>query len=601
MRERGGKDAVQAKKKAKKLKGFHNVYTSASPIRVVLSACSTYFDTILSQYEEKDPIVIMRDVKFSDIKVLVEFMYKGEINIDHTRLSSLLKTAEDLHIKGLAEVSWRSDSGGSELGLNSGHSPGSGGPPGVETVLREGHEQEDPPPPKQRRRGRPPLDDPPSAHDVFTPKITCLTGNEDMSEGDHESWDDDMTMTESNEHTMPIQLSYMPKDDGMCDQEKKANSNSNALNPAIPEQFRDVIKMNDYLTTGRRQEFWEEPFTRRVMDAIKSKELEMKSAAEILGVSYGTLYGRYRDSYGCLKHPYRVRDFWSEPGPAEILSKLRRKEITLFRAAEFLNVTVHTLATYLSTLQGPDRISLAGDLSIAAANALGANPMEISSSNSGSDMHLDSISEVSSMNDILAKINASVAPTTATAATTSATLKREGSGYAELPQVGQVVPKPSVLDNNPDITIVKTEGGQRKRVEYTKLTATENNNAKLMSGGAVSELAQTQHSHSDDKCLPFEENGKDYEYCPPDDEPNHTVFPIRRKKSKKPLATECVFCKNNELGDDSYKTHILKDEEGRTICPILRKYKCPICGAIGDEAHTIKYCPLGKKNAPIIL
>ncbi|XP_011693349.1 PREDICTED: protein bric-a-brac 1-like [Wasmannia auropunctata] len=51
--------------------------------RVVLSACSTYFDTILSQYEEKDPIVIMRDVKFSDIKVLVEFMYKGEINIDH--------------------------------------------------------------------------------------------------------------------------------------------------------------------------------------------------------------------------------------------------------------------------------------------------------------------------------------------------------------------------------------------------------------------------------------------------------------------------------------------------------------------------------------
>lgn len=80
---------------------------------------------------------------------------------------------------------------------------------------------------------------------------------------------------------------------------------SNATNPAIPEQFRDVVKMNDYLTTGRRQEFWEEPFTRRVMDAIKSKELEMKTAAEILGVSYGTLYGRYRDSYGCLKHPYR--------------------------------------------------------------------------------------------------------------------------------------------------------------------------------------------------------------------------------------------------------------------------------------------------------
>lgn len=53
-----------------------------------MSACSTYFDTILSQYEEKDPIVIMRDVKFSDIKVLVEFMYKGEINIDHVSVTN---------------------------------------------------------------------------------------------------------------------------------------------------------------------------------------------------------------------------------------------------------------------------------------------------------------------------------------------------------------------------------------------------------------------------------------------------------------------------------------------------------------------------------
>ncbi|XP_032458094.1 modifier of mdg4 isoform X3 [Nasonia vitripennis] len=469
--------------------------------KVVLCSCSTYFDSILSQYEEKDPIVIMRDVKFSDIKVLVEFMYKGEINIEHTRLSSLLKTAEDLHIKGLAEVSWRSDSTQNDLS-NSGHSPGSG-PPGVETVLREGGEPDEPPPPKQRRRGRPPLDDPPSAHDVFTPKITCITGNvgtdctlsvskqEEMSEGD-QSWDDDMMVPESNEAPMPI-LSYMPKDDSMSDQEKKAQrlsantaTNSNAMNPQVPEQFRDVIKMNDYLTTGRRQEFWEEPFTRRVMDAIKSKELEMKTAAEILGVSYGTLYGRYRDSYGCLKHPYRVRDFWSEPGPAEILAKLRRKEITLFRAAEFLNVTVHTLATYLSTLQGPDRISLAGDLSVAAAGAV--VPMDVTGNSE--------IDNNESMNDILQKINANVtggAVVTAAAPATSATIKREGGSYCELPALG-VVPKAasSVLDNNPDITIVKTEGMQRKRVEYTKLTATENNNAKLMSGGAVSELGQPQ-------------------------------------------------------------------------------------------------------------
>lgn len=52
--------------------------------RVVLSACSTYFDSILTNCNsEKDPIVILKDVKFVDIKYLVEFMYKGEINVEH--------------------------------------------------------------------------------------------------------------------------------------------------------------------------------------------------------------------------------------------------------------------------------------------------------------------------------------------------------------------------------------------------------------------------------------------------------------------------------------------------------------------------------------
>lgn len=77
------------------------------------------------------------------------------------------------------------------------------------------------------------------------------------------------------------------------------------LTPQEQEEWKDVIKMNDYLTKGRRPQFWEEPFTKRVMDGIKNKTLEMKKAAKLLGVSYGTLYGRYRETYGCLKHPYR--------------------------------------------------------------------------------------------------------------------------------------------------------------------------------------------------------------------------------------------------------------------------------------------------------
>ena len=65
-----------------------------------------------------------------------------------------------------------------------------------------------------------------------------------------------------------------------------------------------VYRLNDYLGFRTRQQFWEEPAVRRIMEAIKNKEIDMKSAAEFLGVSYGTLYGRYREVFGYLKHSW---------------------------------------------------------------------------------------------------------------------------------------------------------------------------------------------------------------------------------------------------------------------------------------------------------
>lgn len=55
----------------------------------MLSACSTYFDTLLSQHDENKAIVILKDVKFSDIQALVSFMYKGEINVENVCIQFL--------------------------------------------------------------------------------------------------------------------------------------------------------------------------------------------------------------------------------------------------------------------------------------------------------------------------------------------------------------------------------------------------------------------------------------------------------------------------------------------------------------------------------
>lgn len=131
-----------------------------------------------------------------------------------------------------------------------------------------------------------------------------LQSNDD--EGDlliDESAEDPIAINDTKSESLKHSTKAGPSSNSNNTSSSAANSTS--LTTTLEREWPDVIKMNDYLNTGRRQQFWEEPFTKRVMDAIKNKNLEMKIAAELLGVSYGTLYGRYRDAYGCLKHPYR--------------------------------------------------------------------------------------------------------------------------------------------------------------------------------------------------------------------------------------------------------------------------------------------------------
>ncbi|XP_044002149.1 gastrula zinc finger protein XlCGF48.2-like isoform X2 [Aphidius gifuensis] len=72
--------------------------------KVVLSACSSYFQTLFLDHPNRHPIVILKDVRFSELRTLVDFMYKGEVNVEYCQLSALLKTAESLKVKGLADM-----------------------------------------------------------------------------------------------------------------------------------------------------------------------------------------------------------------------------------------------------------------------------------------------------------------------------------------------------------------------------------------------------------------------------------------------------------------------------------------------------------------
>ncbi|CAL4135385.1 unnamed protein product, partial [Meganyctiphanes norvegica] len=71
--------------------------------KVVLSACSPYFQTLFQSNPCKHPIVFLKDVKAQELDALIEFIYKGEVSVCQSELASLISTAENLKIKGLAE------------------------------------------------------------------------------------------------------------------------------------------------------------------------------------------------------------------------------------------------------------------------------------------------------------------------------------------------------------------------------------------------------------------------------------------------------------------------------------------------------------------
>ncbi|XP_042216704.1 signaling mucin HKR1-like isoform X2 [Homarus americanus] len=70
--------------------------------KFVLSTCSEYFSDIFTSTTGNNIVIVLKDVRRQDLEYLLDYMYLGQVDVAQSELSSLIKTAECLRIKGLA-------------------------------------------------------------------------------------------------------------------------------------------------------------------------------------------------------------------------------------------------------------------------------------------------------------------------------------------------------------------------------------------------------------------------------------------------------------------------------------------------------------------
>ena len=69
--------------------------------RLILSSSSPIFQNIF-KYSKHDSTVYIIGLKFRDLKNILNFIYKGEVNIANEEIKSFLEAAKELKIKGLS-------------------------------------------------------------------------------------------------------------------------------------------------------------------------------------------------------------------------------------------------------------------------------------------------------------------------------------------------------------------------------------------------------------------------------------------------------------------------------------------------------------------
>ncbi|XP_064091898.1 myoneurin-like isoform X4 [Macrobrachium nipponense] len=125
--------------------------------KFVLSTCSQYFQQIFDRTPCKNPVVVLKDIQCRDLEFLLDYMYIGEVNVRQNELTSLIKAAECLRVKGLAvpDEEPKTSASSSSVSNSERHRPEQSSPP---AKRRRAEERRTTPLVTDQSPGRPPGD-----------------------------------------------------------------------------------------------------------------------------------------------------------------------------------------------------------------------------------------------------------------------------------------------------------------------------------------------------------------------------------------------------------------------------------------------------------
>ncbi|XP_049949999.1 myoneurin-like [Schistocerca serialis cubense] len=72
--------------------------------KIILSACSPYFETVFQENPCEHPVVILKEISCYEMQILLQLMYRGSTDVPEEDISDIIQTANELKVKGFVQA-----------------------------------------------------------------------------------------------------------------------------------------------------------------------------------------------------------------------------------------------------------------------------------------------------------------------------------------------------------------------------------------------------------------------------------------------------------------------------------------------------------------